>query len=137
MSGPQIALAPPLLFEQLGVANRERGLGRECLDQARRLFREIAGLVAGYDQAAEDALFVQKRGGDQRAITQAGEGVPQGGNSALPFAEQVAHLGRRADHGRRADRAVPEANGFPLEPLTSSSSAPWLVRKRNSRAASS
>jgi hypothetical protein len=55
---PQIALAPALLLEQLGIAHRERGLGGERLDQTDDLFGEFARLAASDDQPAEDILLV-------------------------------------------------------------------------------
>src|SRR5437763_9387852 len=72
---PQVALAPALLLEQLGIAHGERRLSGESLDQTDDLLGEFARLAPNDDESPQDVLLVQQGRGDERTVPQAGKGI--------------------------------------------------------------
>ena len=72
---PQVALAPALLLEQLGIAHGERRLSGESLDQTDDLLGEFARLAPSDDESPQDFLLVQQGRCDQRTVPQAGKRI--------------------------------------------------------------
>ena len=100
---PQVALAPALLLEQLGVAHGERRLGGKRFDQTDDLLGEFTRLAASDDETTKDILLVQQRRGDHRTVAPVGEGLDKFWQGDLPLGKEVADLRRRAGDRRGAD----------------------------------
>ncbi len=138
MRDAQVALAPALLVEQLGVAHGERRLGGKGLDQADDLLGEFARLAARDDESPRISCSCNSGAAISERYPKRARASTNFGKASLPLAKEVADLRRRAGDRRGADGSFAEADRRrPAAASISAGSAPWLLRNRNSRAASS
>ena len=93
---PQVALAPALLLEQLGIAHGERRLGGESLDQTDDLLGEFARLAASEDESPRISCSCNSGAAISERYPKRARASDNLGKRELPLPEEVADLRRRA-----------------------------------------